>query len=102
MSVLMRKKQSIDDVNLDKEEQELLDSIEKGEWKSVKNLAQTKKKAKKIAANTLRKDARISIRISSGDLDRIKQIAAYEGLTYQTYIASLLHKLSAGHLNSTP
>ena len=45
----------------------------------------------------LQKDARINIRISSSDLKRIKQKAAYEGLPYQTLIASVLHKYSAGH-----
>ncbi len=35
----------------------------------------------------------------SSDVSNIKQIAAYEGLPYQTLIASVLHKYAAGHLN---
>jgi predicted DNA binding CopG/RHH family protein len=83
---------------LDKEEQALSDSFDKGEWKSVRNIEKEKKKAKQAAANYQKKDARINIRISMTDLLQIKQKAAYEGLPYQTLIASILHKYAAGHL----
>ena len=82
---------------LDAEEQALLDSYEKEEWKTVKNLKQEKTLAKNAAKNTLRKDARVNIRLSSSDLIRIKQKAAFEGMPYQTLIASVLHKFAAGH-----
>jgi len=84
-------------IKLDKEEQEFLDSFDKGEWKSVKNLKHEKDVARKAARNTLRKDARVNIRLSSIDLLRIKQKAAFEGMPYQTLIASILHKYAAGH-----
>lgn len=85
------------DVKLDEEEKELLESVERGEWKSVNNLAQEIARTKKIAANTLRKNSRITLRISSGDLSQLKQQAAYKGLPYQTFIASVLHEYAAGH-----
>lgn len=88
------------DVKLDTEEQELLESFEQGEWKSVGNLKQEMKIAKEMAANTLRKNARITLRISSGDLVRLKQKAAYKGLPYQTFISSVLHEYAAGHFNT--
>ena len=40
---------------------------------------------------------RITVRISSGDLARLKQKAVYKGLPYQTFIASVLHEYAAGH-----
>ena len=79
--------------NLDPDKKELLASFEKGEWK------REKKRARKIATRTLRKDVRINIRLSQGDVSNIKQRAAYEGLPYQTLIASVLHKYAAGHLD---
>lgn len=82
---------------LDAEEQELSDSFDRGEWKSVKNVKAEIDIAKKAAKNTLRKDSRINIRLSSSDLTRIKQKAAFEGIPYQTLIASILHKYAAGH-----
>ena len=47
------------------EELDLLDSIEKGEWKSIENLEEEKKRFQEYAANTLRKDKRVNIRMLS-------------------------------------
>ena len=86
-----------DKLMLNQEEKDLLHSFEQNEWKSVKNFGNQRKTAQQAAAKYLQKDARINIRISSSDLDRIKQKAAFEGLPYQTLITSILHKYSAGH-----
>jgi predicted DNA binding CopG/RHH family protein len=94
MGGFMSKKKSI---QLDKDEKELSDSFDRGEWKSVGNLKTEVNRAKKSAANTLRKDARITIRLSTADLKRLKQKAAFEGIPYQTLIASILHKYVGGH-----
>lgn len=85
-------------IKLDADEENILSSFEKGEWKSVKNVKAEKKVAQKAAAKTLSKDVRINIRISSSDLSNIKLTAAYEGLPYQTLITSVLHKFASGHL----
>ena len=91
----MKKKQKY---NLDPEEQELLDSFERGEWVTVPNFEKEKELARKRASLSLRKDVRINIRLSSTDVEHIKERAAYEGLPYQTLISSILHKFAAGHL----
>ncbi len=97
------KKHNIFDIELDEEEQKISDAIDKaigrGKLKSVANLAKRVTEAKQIAANTLRKDARVNIRISSTDLRRLKERAAFKGLPYQTFIASILHEYSAGHFS---
>lgn len=91
------KKHNVFDIKLDEEEQEISDALDRGKLKSVTNLNEEMIRAKKMAKNTLRKDARINVRISSIDLARIKQKAAYKGLAYQTFIASILHEYAAGH-----
>ena len=85
--------------NLDEEEQVLSDSFDRGEWLSVTTLEDEKKIAKVAASNYFKKAARINIRLSNNDLSRIKQLAAHEGLPYQTLISSLLHKYAAGRLS---
>lgn len=79
---------------LDADEKELLASFEKGELTSIKNMQAEKKAASMASDNFLKKDARINIRLSSYDLDLLKRIAALEGLSYQTLIASILHKFA--------
>ncbi len=93
----MKKHKNPDHIKLDPDEKELLSSFEKDEWKTIKNVEKEKLIASKTAAQTLRKDVRINIRLTSNDLSNLKQIAAYEGLPYQTLIASVLHKYAAGH-----
>ena len=93
------KKHDVFAIKLDEEEQEISDALDRSEFKSVDNLEEEIARAKIIAKNTLRKDARINVRISSADLTRLKQKAAYKGLPYQTFIASVLHEYAAGHFD---
>jgi len=53
---MMEMKRHVLNVTLDPEEQELLDSIERGEWKSIENLNEELALAKKAAAHFLHKD----------------------------------------------
>jgi predicted DNA binding CopG/RHH family protein len=94
---MMKKTPKIFDVKLDQEELEILESVDNGEWQTVSNITEEAKFAKEASENFLRKDARITLRISSKDLDLLKQKAAYKGLPYQTFIASVLHEYAAGH-----
>lgn len=83
---------------LDQGEKEVLESVERGEWRSVRRVGQERKRYQKYAESTFRKDRRVNIRISGKDLDAIQKRALEEGLPYQTLIASLLHKFASGRL----
>lgn len=83
---------------LDDEERDLIESVERGEWKSVKNLRQEINKHQQYARNTLRKDKRVNIRISSRDLEALQSKAVEDGIPYQTLIGSVLHRYVAGRL----
>ncbi len=83
---------------LDKEEQEILDSYDREEWKSVPHLSKRKGELRESARATLRKDKRLNIRISERDLRELKRKAVREGLPYQTYVSSILHKFVNGDL----
>lgn len=85
---------------LDKEEQEILDAIENGEWELVKPKKAELEHYAQIAKETFRKDQRMNIRISRADLNRIKARAAEEGIPYQTLVASVLHKYVSGSLRA--
>ena len=82
----------------DDEEKEILGSYDRGEWRPVKNQEQEMKRLGEYARNTLRKDKRINIRMSSKDLDQVQAIAAEEGIPYQTLLSSIIHKYVSGRL----
>lgn len=85
-------------LQLDEEELQILGDFERGEFESIENFRSEKRKLEETARNTLSKDKRINIRISSRDLEKIQLRAAKEGMPYQTYIASTLHKVVTGRL----
>lgn len=82
---------------LDKDEQELLEAFELGEFVSVIT-NERKKEIERIAAEAFKKDKRINIRLSSRDLSAIQRRALMEGIPYQTLVASILHKYVSGSL----
>ncbi len=83
---------------LNAEEKDILESYDRGEWRPIKNPKAEIKKLREYARNTLQKDKRINIRMSSKDLDQVQVIAAQEGIPYQTLISSIIHKYVAGYL----
>jgi len=85
-------------VLFDEEEKNILESYERGEWRPIKNPKAEMKKLREYARNTLQKDKRINIRMSSKDLDQVQVIAAQEGIPYQTMISSIIHKYVSGYL----
>ena len=85
-------------MKLNKEEKELIKSLEQEEWNSVKNLESEKKRYVSYAKATFKKDRRVNIRISQKDLAAIQTRALEEGLPYQTLMSSILHKYVNGRL----
>ena len=87
---------------LDKEERDLMESIEHDEWRRVKNIKQEKEKAMVAARNTLKKDKRINLRLTQKDYHQIQIKAIEEGIPYQTLISSVIHKYLNGALAPRP
>jgi predicted DNA binding CopG/RHH family protein len=70
-------------MKIDADEKELLESVERREWKSDGGGKRERARFSRYAKATFKKDRRLNIRLSSKDLE----------------IASLLHKYATGHLN---
>jgi len=84
---------------IDKEESDLMNSLETDEWRPVEDFKQQKKAAVEAARNTLRKDKRINLRLSQKDYHQIQIKALEEGIPYQTLISSIIHKYLNGSLS---
>jgi predicted DNA binding CopG/RHH family protein len=83
---------------IDEEEKDLMESIERDEWRSVKDIEKEKEKAIAAARNTLKKDKRINLRLTQKDYHQIQVKAIEEGIPYQTLISSIIHKYLNGSL----
>ena len=81
---------------------DLLMAMENGEleFKRIADHDEFIEISKQAAKNYFKKDARVSFRISSADLNNVKRMAVSEGLPYQTYLTSIIHKLTTGQLVS--
>lgn len=86
-------------IKLSKEEKDLLDSYERGEWRPVKNLKSEMNRYRAMAKATLRKNKRVNIRLSSQDLEGVQKRAIEDGIPYQTLIASIIHRYVSGRLS---
>jgi len=83
---------------LTQEERALRIAVERGEWRSVKDLEKARARYQGYARATLKKDRRINIRLSQKDLEALQMLAIEEGIPYQTLIGSILHKYVSGSL----
>ncbi|MFA6201325.1 MAG: hypothetical protein WC679_13065, partial [Bacteroidales bacterium] len=72
-----------------KEDKEIIESIENGEWNSIDNLEEMKKRLIIAASETAIKDYRINVRISKRDVEALKTRALEEGIPYQTLVTSI-------------
>ena len=79
-------------------EKELYESIENNEWKSVKNFYDLSNDFKKAAESMLTKREKIDIMLVKQDMNNLKAKAFEEGMEYEAFAGSILHKYLTGKL----
>ena len=75
------------------EEQEMENSVDQ-----LRSVSGEKRQKVEDMLGRARKNEVISLRISEADLEMIRNQAAAQGLPYQTFINSILHKYVTGQL----
>ena len=88
-------------VFFDDEERELYESVERGEWKPVRNWKAIVKRHAAYARYTIAKNKSVAFRVNAWDIERLKARALQEGIPYQTLLSSLVHKYVSGRLKET-
>jgi len=83
---------------LDKYEEEVLKSFEQGEWSSAPNVEEEKKKLSDYAKAAPARNKRICVNLSEHDFNDLQQKAIHEGMAWQPFIESILHKYAKGNL----
>ena len=96
----MKKNNTIDPfAPLDKYEEDLIQSVERDEWTSVADKKKEIDRYTQLFRNESGKDKRITIRVTSTDLQDIKAKASSNSMPYQTLINILLHQYAKGRID---
>lgn len=82
---------------VDFEEQQLIESVENDEWKSIDDVANELKKAQQYAKNTFTQTD-IHIQLYQQDINTLQVKALREGISYQSLISKIIHKYTTGQL----
>lgn len=87
------------DKYLDKEEKDLMEAFETIDLKKAAPPAKKDQEEYKAAAKDfVKKETKMNIRIDAFELEKIKEYASNEGLKYQSFVKSVLHKYITGQL----
>ena len=84
---------------IDDEEKVLMESLDDLDLTKIEHDVGNSKALQKSAKAFMKKEeTKMNIRISASELQKIKEKAEQEGLKYQTFIKSVLHKYITGQL----
>ncbi len=92
----------MNDKYLDDEERELIESYDSVDITKLKKPTEEEQaEFKKAAKEFLKKETKMNIRIDEHELMKIKEFAEKEGLRYQTFVKSIMHKYITGQRTET-
>ena len=83
---------------MDQEERDILERFERDELRSVDNVEGEIEAATQAARNTFNKTKRVNLRFTERDYKLAHLRASEEGIPYQTFLSSVIHKYLSGRL----
>lgn len=83
--------------NLDEHEQDILQSVENGEWESKKNINERLLELQSYVKHQKKKA--ISIRVNENDIYELKKKALENGVPYQNLIQVLIHQFASNKID---
>ena len=86
---------------LNAEEREILEQAERGELVRVPNFKQELEYAQQAARNTINKTRRVRLSLSERDFQLANAKANEEGIPYQIFLTSIIHKYLAGRMTES-
>lgn len=82
----------------EREEQELLESYEQDEWQSIDRLDEEILYYQAYATAVAARERLVSITLPVDDFEQIQKQASASGVSYQTWIADIIHRFVGGNL----
>ena len=84
---------------LKNDEEDILDSFERGEWRSVNKLQREVRRYQEYASSWLEANRLVSLTLPAGDFERLKQKAGEAGIPYQALVANLVRQFVMGQIH---
>jgi len=82
-------------IKLDAEEQDILESVERGEWQSIPNLQQEIERYRLHARTHLSSIQRITVDLPPNDVESLQKIAERSDTSVSLLVASVIHQFVA-------
>ncbi len=82
--------------NLDKQEQDILQSVENGQWQSKNNIDDRRAMLQSFVKQTNTQD--ISLKIDENDIYELKKKALQNATSYQNLIQILIHQFATNKI----
>ena len=79
-------------IQLDTEEQDILDSVERGEWHSVPNLQQEFDRYQRHAQAYMQSMRKITIELPNSDIESLQEMARSSGISIPLLLSSIIHQ----------
>jgi predicted DNA binding CopG/RHH family protein len=89
-------------IKLEAGERGILDSYERGEWQSIGVSPSKLEQYQSYAIAALEAEGLISIVLPREDLKAVRRKAAEAGISYQMFVANIVHQFVTGHLVQRP
>jgi len=79
-------------IQLDTEEQDILDSVERGEWHSVRDLQQEIDRYQRHAQAYMQSIQKITIELPNSDIESLQEMARSSGVSIPLLLSSIIHQ----------
>ena len=79
-------------IQLDDYEQDILDSVERGEWQSVPNLQQAIDRYQRHAQAYMQSIQKITIELPSSNIASLQELASSSGVSIPLLLSSIIHQ----------
>lgn len=85
------------DIKLNAEEQDILETVERGEWHSVPNLQQEIERYQLHARAYLNSTKQITVDLPISDVESLQSIAERSHTSVSVLVASMIHQFIVNH-----
>jgi predicted DNA binding CopG/RHH family protein len=86
------------DYKLEPDEIELLESVERGEWKSVGNIEERRQELRRFFTKDFENYDRLFVELPKEDFELLRQKSQTYGISYQELVQKLIHGFANGKI----